>query len=62
MNLSLRDWEDWPAKYQLQFLHRLENRINYYQALHDDTDLWVALDGGPIGGDAVFPVMLDMLP
>ena len=62
MNLSLRDWEDWPAKYQLQFIHRLENRINYYQALHDDTDLWVALDGGPIGADAVFPVMLDMLP
>ena len=62
MNLSLQDWEDWPAKYQLQFVHRLENRINYYQALHDDTDLWVALDGGPISGDAVFPVLLDMLP
>ena len=62
MNLSLQDWEDWPAKYQLQFIHRLENRINYYQALHDDTDLWVALDGGPITGDAVFPVLLDMLP
>ena len=62
MNLSLQDWEDWPAKYQLQFIHRLENRINYYQALHDDTDLWVALGGGPITGDAVFPVLLDMLP
>ena len=62
MNLSLQDWEDWPAKYQLQFVHRLENRIHYYQALHDDTDLWVALDGGPISGDAVFPVLLDMLP
>ncbi|MGB0712750.1 MAG: VWA domain-containing protein, partial [Gammaproteobacteria bacterium] len=62
MNLSLEDWEDWPARRQLQFIHRLENRISYYQALHDDTDLWVSLDGGPIDGDSVFPVVLEMLP
>lgn len=62
MNLSLEDWETWPARRQIEFLHRLENKISYYRALHDHTDLWVSLDGGPVDGDSVFPVALDMLP
>ncbi len=62
MNLSLDNWADWPAKRQLKFTHRLERKISYYQALHDHTDLWISLDGGPITGDSVFPVALDMLP
>ena len=35
---------------------------NYYEVLHDHTDLWVSLDGGPISGDSVFPIALEMLP
>lgn len=62
MNLTISDWEEWPAKEQLRFIHRLEAKINYYQAIHDNTDLWIALDDGPITGDAVFPVVLDLLP
>ncbi len=62
MNLSLEDWQEWPAKRQLAFIHRLEEKINYYKVLHDHTDLWVSLDGGPISGDSVFPIALDMLP
>lgn len=62
MSLSLENWQDWPAKEQLEFIHRLENKLNYYQALHDETDLWIALDGGPVSGDSVFPLALDMLP
>ncbi len=62
MNLSLQTWEDWPAKEQLKFLHRLESKINYYQTIHDNTDLWISLDGGPVTGDSVFPVALEMLP
>lgn len=62
MNLSLDDWESWPAREQIDFLHRLEDKIDYYRALHDHTDLWVSLDGGPVDGDSVFPVALDMLP
>lgn len=62
MNLSLEDWETWPARRQIDFLHRLEDKISYYQALHDHTDLWVSLDGGAIDGDSVFPVALEMLP
>ncbi len=62
MNLSLSDWQTWPARRQIDFLRRLEEKVAYYQALHDNTDLWISLDGGPVDGDAVFPVALDMLP
>ncbi|MEJ2590160.1 MAG: VWA domain-containing protein, partial [Candidatus Thiodiazotropha sp.] len=62
MNLSLENWQDWPAKDQVEFINRLEEKINYYQVLHDHTDLWVSLDGGPINGDSVFPIALEMLP
>lgn len=62
MGLSLDDWQDWSAKQQLEFVHRLESKIHYYQTLHDHTDLWVSPTGGPVTGDSVFPVLLEMLP
>jgi hypothetical protein len=62
MKLSLEDWETWPASEQIAFLTRLEQKISYYRNLHDHTDLWVSLDGGPIDGDSVFPVPLELLP
>ena len=62
MSLSLDDWESWPAREQVSFLQRLEDKIQYYRALHDHTDLWINLDGGPVNGDSVFPIPLDMLP
>jgi hypothetical protein len=62
MGLSLEDWQSWPTRQQVAFLNRLEEKVNYYRALHDHTDLWVSLDDGPVGGDSVFPVPLEMLP
>ncbi|MEJ2611398.1 MAG: VWA domain-containing protein [Candidatus Thiodiazotropha sp.] len=62
MSLSMENWQDWPARDQIAFINRLEEKINYYQVLHDHTDLWVSLDGGPITGDSVFPIGLEMLP
>jgi hypothetical protein len=62
MNLTLETWEEWSAKVQIEFVHRLESKINYYQALHDHTDLWVTPGGGPVNGNSVFPVALDLLP
>lgn len=62
MQLRLDNWQDLPAQQQLDFLHRIEDKINYYQAVHDNTDLWISLDGSPISGDAVFPMALEMLP
>ncbi|MES9857605.1 MAG: vWA domain-containing protein [Sedimenticola sp.] len=62
MQLSLDSWQDWPAREQVAFINRLEAKINYYQALHDHTDLWVSLDGGAVSGDSLFPIALEMLP
>jgi hypothetical protein len=62
MNLTLETWEEWSAKVQIEFMHRLDSKINYYQALHDHTDLWVTPGGGPVNGNSVFPVALDLLP
>ena len=62
MKLSLASWEEWSAKEQIEFMHRLESKINYYQALHDHTDLWVTPGGGAVNGNSVFPVALDLLP
>jgi len=62
MNLTLESWEEWSAKTQIEFMQRLDSKINYYQALHDHTDLWVTPGGGPVNGNSVFPVALDLLP
>ncbi len=50
------------AHINLPFQSELRQKIGYYKALHDHTDLWVSLDRGPVDGDAVFPIALDMLP
>ncbi len=62
MDLSLDDWQSWSTKQQVAFVTRLEDKLDYYRALHDHTDLWVSLDNGPISGDSVYPVPLDVLP
>ena len=62
MNLTISDWEEWSAREQLRFIYRLESKINFYQTLHDNTDLWVSLDGGSISGDSVYPILLEQLP
>ena len=62
MDLSLDDWQSWSTQQQIAFLHRLEEKIGYYRALHDHTDLWVSLDGGPVTGDSVYPIELELLP
>jgi len=62
MGLSLDDWQSWPTRRQINFLNHLEEKVSYYRALHDHTDLWVSLDGGPVGGDSVFPIPLELLP
>jgi hypothetical protein len=62
MGLSLDDWQSWSTQRQVTFLNHMEEKVSYYRALHDHTDLWVSLDGGPVSGDSVYPVPLEMLP
>jgi hypothetical protein len=62
MDLDLGTWQQWSAQQQFEFVNELEGKITYYQALHNDVDLWVSLGGGPIDGDSVHPLLLEALP
>ena len=62
MGMSLEDWQSWSTQEQIAFLNRLEDKVSYYRALHDHTDLWISLDGGPVSGDSVYPIKLEQLP
>jgi serine/threonine-protein kinase PpkA len=62
MNLDLSIWQQWPAQRQFEFINQLDGKVAYYRALHDNIDLWVSLDGGPVDGDSVYPLLLEALP
>lgn len=62
MNLDLGIWQQWPAQQQFEFVNQLDGKVAYYRALHDNVDLWVSLDGGPVDGDSVYPLLLEALP
>lgn len=62
MELTVDDWVEWPPRRQIEYIHRLEEKLRYYKALYEHTDLWVSLDGGPVSGSSLFPVELEMLP
>ena len=47
---------------QREFLDDLAAKIRLYRAIHDDADLWIALDDDRAGGEAVYPIALDALP
>ncbi len=62
MNLDLGTWQDWSAQKQFEFINQLDKKIAYYRALHENVDLWISLDGGPVDGDSLYPLLLEALP
>ncbi len=62
MDLDLGTWRQWTAQEQFEFINQLDSKVAYYRALHDNLDLWVSLDGGPVDGDSVYPLLLEALP
>jgi serine/threonine-protein kinase PpkA len=62
MNIDLGTWQQWTAQQQFEFINQLDSKVAYYRALHDNLDLWVSLDGGPVDGDSVYPLLLEALP
>ena len=62
MNLDLASWQQWSAQQQFEFISQLDSKVAYYRAVHDNLDLWVSLDGGPVDGDSVYPLLLEALP
>lgn len=62
MNIDLSTWQQWSAQQQFEFINKLDAKVAYYRALHDNLDLWVSLDGGPVSGESVYPLLLEALP
>ncbi|MCB2100620.1 MAG: VWA domain-containing protein [Rhodobacterales bacterium] len=62
LNIDQDLWLGWSVGEQEAFINEIESKIKLYESYHDDTGRWVALDGGRIPGDAVYPVPLEALP
>jgi serine/threonine-protein kinase PpkA len=62
MHIDLGTWQQWSAQQQFEFINKLDSKVAYYRALHDNLDLWVSLDGGPVDGDSLYPLLLEALP
>lgn len=62
MELSQESWLTKGRIWQQELLDDLEAKVRLYEEFHDNPDLWVALDGGRVPGDALYPVLLDDLP
>ncbi len=62
LNLSSDEWETWSPRQQINFTHKLEEKVAYYRAVYSHPSLWVSPSGGDIDGNAIFALPLDMLP
>jgi hypothetical protein len=62
MSIDQDLWQRWSVGEQQAFIDEIEAKIRLYQAYHNDLDRWIALDGGRVPGDAVYPIPLDALP
>jgi hypothetical protein len=62
MKLDLATWQEWSAQKQFEFINQLDKKIAYYNALHENVDLWISLDGGAVDGDSLYPLLLEALP
>ena len=62
MSMNNELWAGWGPDEQDAFLSNLEAKIRAYQAIHDDTSLWFALNEGDDPSEYVAPVPLELMP
>ncbi len=55
-------WLALGAGERQELLDEIEAKIQLFQDIHDDQDLWVELDDGTVKGDLVYPISLLDLP
>jgi serine/threonine-protein kinase PpkA len=55
-------WLAMGAGQRQEIIDDIEAKIQLYQDIHDDQDLWITLDDGHSKGDAVCPLLLSDLP
>ncbi len=62
MDMNNDLWASWGPDEQDSFLSQIEARVAAYAALHDNPEVWVALNAGDDPSDYVAPVPLELLP
>lgn len=62
LNISQDLWLSWSIGEQQAFIDRLKSKVRLYEEFHNQVDRWVALDGGSLSGESVYPVPIDALP
>ena len=55
-------WLALGAGERQELLDEIEAKIQLFQDIHDNQDLWVELDDGNVKGDLVYPISLLDLP
>lgn len=62
MTVSADEWELWSPQQQIDFTHKLEEKIAYYQALYAHPGLWTTPGGNAVNGSSVITLPLSLMP
>jgi hypothetical protein len=62
MDMSNDLWASWGPDEQDGFLNAIEAKVTSYSSLHDNPEVWVALNKGDDAAEYVAPVPLELLP
>jgi serine/threonine-protein kinase PpkA len=62
MNITESRWLNRSYAEQQEVLDAIEEKIELYRQIHDDTDRWISLQARGNMGEAVTTVPLDLLP
>lgn len=60
--INQESWLAMGAGERQEIIDDIEAKIELYQDIHDDQDLWITLEDGHSQGDAVYPLLLSDLP
>jgi hypothetical protein len=62
MDMNNDLWSSWGPDEQDGFLNAIEAKVKAYTSIHDNPELWVALNKGDDASENVAPVPLELLP
>jgi hypothetical protein len=62
LKVSSSIWSRWDRHQQMDFIGRLQFKLNRYRLLLANPDIWIALAKGAPVDEQVYPIRLDALP
>ncbi|MDL2207238.1 hypothetical protein LJB82_00775 [Desulfovibrio sp. OttesenSCG-928-M16] len=62
MDMNNDLWASWGPDEQDSFLNQIEAKVKAYASMHDNPEIWVALNMGDDAAEYVAPVPLELLP